>query len=210
MTLCPLCESDKTQEQFEAKALRKKRIFFLCEECDLLFVPNAFHPSRDVEKGQYDLHQNCGENEGYLNHLKPVVESALKLVAKGGRILDYGCGPGPVLAEELKSKGRSVATYDPFFQSEPVEGPFDLVTCTEVVEHFSNPKKSLEKLFQVVGEGSLIVMTSLTDGVESLRDWHYIRDITHVSFYSQKTMLWIAERFRKKNQFVEENVILFQ
>ena len=194
MPLCPLCSSSETRFLFEAKALRRVREFHRCIRCDLVFVPKKFHVSHEIEKGQYDLHQNEASDGRYMQYLQPVIDLVVRLGE--GPILDYGSGPNPVLVETLREKGLPAEGWDPFFSQEKPEWPFRIVTSTEVVEHFSDPAESWEELNQhVLPSGHIVVMTSLTDEVSSLKDWHYIRDITHVSFYSTRTMYWIAERW---------------
>ena len=41
-------------------------------------------------------------------------------------------------------------------------------------------------------------------------DWHYNRDPTHLSFYSHKTMNWIAKKFNWTAKFYGLNVTLFK
>jgi len=42
------------------------------------------------------------------------------------------------------------------------------------------------------------------------KEWWYHRDATHVCFYRQETMEWIARRFGWRVVFPLKNVILFQ
>ena len=43
--------------------------------------------------------------------------------------------------------------------------------------------------------GLLAVMTAAHPGVGLFHDWQYRRDLTHVIFFTEKTMRWIADHF---------------
>lgn len=211
-SICPLCSSEKTQRLFEAKASKRLRTFYRCECCHLVFVPKEFHLSFEEEKRQYELHENHIENAGYLQLLQPAVDWVVENVGLNQSLLDYGSGPNPVLAGLLKKQGYSAKTYDPYFASseENSSQVFDLVTCTEVVEHFCSPIKEWEKLLEKVKSGgSLVVLTQWHSLAHDLRSWHYIRDITHVSFYCEKTFAWLADFFSCDVKF-ERGLAIFR
>jgi hypothetical protein len=41
-------------------------------------------------------------------------------------------------------------------------------------------------------------------------NWHYIRDMTHICFYSKSTFNYLAERFKAELSFVANDVILLR
>ncbi len=51
-------------------------------------------------------------------------------------------------------------------------------------------------------------MTKLVIDKEAFRSWHYIRDMTHISFYSRPTFEYIAEQFNAELTFISSDVIL--
>lgn len=121
---------------------------------------------------------------GLLERFCPSVES----------LLDYGCGPGPVLVELLRRRGYRAVGYDPFFAPDTdLTGPFDAVVSTETFEHFSDPGREMKRLVRLIRPGGyLAVMTLFHPGPDGLADWWYIRDTTHVAFYSTATLDWIC------------------
>ena len=117
--------------------------------------------------------------------------------------LDFGCGPGPTLHQLVIDSGYRMELYDPYFHPRDLtKGTYDFITCTEVVEHLGTPWREWSQLKDLLNPGGILgVMTHLYDDVfdheepESFRQWPYRRDDTHISFYSSKTMDYIANRF---------------
>ncbi len=113
-----------------------------------------------------------------------------------GYVLDYGCGPEPVLAELMRRNGFECYIYDPYFFPELPENPCDLVISTEVFEHFRDVRAELHKIRSLLAPaGYLAVMTAFHDEIESFENWWYISDPTHICFFSVRTFEWIAEEF---------------
>jgi len=46
------------------------------------------------------------------------------------------------------------------------------------------------------------------DQEETFSQWHYIRDLTHICFYSRDTFAYIARRYHASLDFVAQDVIL--
>ena len=134
---CPLCLGKETR----AFHRDKHRDYRRCQECLLVFVPDDQHLDLQQEKAIYDLHQNQVDDQGYRQFLSRLSTPLLERLSPGSQGLDYGCGPGPLLANILKQAGHSVDLYDPFYANHPqhLENRYDFVTCTEVAEHFRQP-----------------------------------------------------------------------
>ena len=118
----------------------------------MVFVPLSQHLSFAEEKAIYDLHENHLDDPGYrqfLSRLATPLQSKLPPAAIG---LDYGCGPGPMLARMLTEHGHQVELFDPFYANHPqvLQDHYDFVTCTEVAEHFRQPAKEFEALFALL------------------------------------------------------------
>ena len=79
--------------------------------------------------------------------------------AKPARILDYGGGNGK-LASLLRESGfPQVETYDPFVPrfAERPPGLFDCVICFEVLEHTTDPSRTLGDMVEFLTDTGLIV-----------------------------------------------------
>ena len=193
MILCPLCDSNKI-------SLFQRDPFLRCDRCSLIFKDPVTRLTMTEEKTRYQTHQNSRENEGYVNFLMPVVGEVKKHVPERARILDYGCGPGPVLSELLQDEAYKVFRYDPFFYPHGLENlpRKDAITCTEAAEHFFFPQKEFDKMFSLMKpEAPLILMTDIFKEDTDIADWYYTKDPTHVCFYSRKTLEWVAEKFKR-------------
>lgn len=205
--ICPLCGQEAL---FEVSI--DSRDFYRCGRCDLTFVPRDQHLPPDEEKARYSLHNNTIDNEGYVRMFTDKFP-ALKRYCVGMRtVLDYGCGPGPVLVELLNREGYQAVGYDPFFAPQTdLIGPYDGVISTETFEHFAYPYRELQRIRDMLCEGGyLAVMTRQRTADIDLENWWYVRDPTHVALYSPSTFDWIAENcgFRLLYQNREDFVVL--
>ncbi|TVQ32578.1 MAG: class I SAM-dependent methyltransferase [Phycisphaeraceae bacterium] len=166
------------------------RDYWRCPGCGATFLDRGQLPGADVERGQYELHENDPDDAGYRRFLDRLASPLLERLGAGCEGLDYGCGPGPALARMLEEAGHSVRLYDPFFQPDAgaLERTYDFITCTETAEHFHTPRAEFERLAAMLRPGgALAVMTCFQTDDERFADWHYRRDPTHVVFYKEET-----------------------
>jgi hypothetical protein len=204
---CLLCSSAEVVSFFEDK----NRIYLRCKTCQLIFVPKAYWLSSEEEKAIYDLHENDAEDPGYRQFLSRLSEPLLEKLDAEQRGLDFGCGPGPALSGMLAEHGHHVDLYDPFYFNDPgvFKNKYDFICATEVAEHLREPHQVWAALFAMLKpNGWLGIMTKLVRDRNAFRSWHYIRDKTHICFYSQDTFLYLAERFIAEVHFPANDVIL--
>lgn len=206
---CPLCHGEESDLFFEDR----KRTYWRCSHCQLVFVPKRFWLSIEDEKATYDLHENDPQDQGYrlfLSRLSAPLLAKLKSNQKG---LDFGCGPGPTLPILFEERGHQMDRYDRFYRNDPTvfNKKYDFICATEVVEHLHDPHQEFAALFRILKrDGWLGVMTKLVIDVRAFSQWHYIRDMTHICFYSRFTFEYLARRFNATLHFVENDVILFK
>ena len=177
-------------------------------------MEEAHHLSLDKQKERYEQHKNSAENQGYVEMFEAFLKVAVDpFMGRSGRILDFGCGPGPVLAELLKKRGHGVDTYDLFFQKDESyrNKQYDLIALTEVLEHLPEPLKTLRALRERLSpNGSFAIMTLFhPNDSAKFADWWYRRDPTHVSFYTEKTIGELGRILGMKTLFSDsKNVIV--
>ncbi len=182
-----------------------------CLYCKLVFVPNRYWLSAEDERATYDLHENDSEDQGYRKLLSWLSTPLLKKLGPKQKGLDFGCGPGPTLSILLEEQGQQVDLYDPFYYNDPsvFNTEYDFICATEVVEHLHNPNKEFAALFKMLKRGGLLrIMTKLVIDEHAFSQWHYIRNLTHICFYSRHTFEYLAQRFKAELNFVENDVIL--
>jgi SAM-dependent methyltransferase len=162
----------------------------------LIFVHESHYLSTTEEIGRYRLHENALSNQGYVKMFLEKIAIIHQYCPGINSVLDYGCGPEPVLAELMNRDGLDCDVYDPYFFPELPEKSYDLVISTEVFEHLRNIGAELFTIRSLLLPGGyLAIMTSLHDGVKSFKDWWYINDKTHICFFSMDTFKWIAGEF---------------
>lgn len=127
--------------------------------------------------------------------------------------LDFGCGPGPALARMLEEHGYRMSVYDPFYFTDTsvLSQPYDFITCTEVIEHVYDAESIWRQLFAMLKPaGWLGVMTKRVRNPAAFAQWHYKNDPTHVRFYSESTLAWLAKHYGATLILVDADVALFQ
>lgn len=205
---CPLCSGSSVLD-FHRDRIRD---YLRCQTCWLVFVPHQQHLTPAQEKAIYDLHQNQLDDPGYRRFLSRLAEPLLERLAHPGHGLDYGCGPGPLLATMLEKQGHRVDLYDPLYakQSHYLDHRYDFITCSEVIEHFRQPKPEFECLFSLLKpHGILAVMSKRVIDAQAFATWHYKNDPTHIAFFSTPTLEWLAERFSRQLMMFGNDVALF-
>ena len=210
--VCPLCLAADPRFLHRSDDRHGTREFHCCAVCDLAFVPPLFHLPEAVERDRYLMHDNDPEDAGYRAFLGRLWDVLSPRLEAGDCGLDYGCGPGPALAEMIREAGFEIALYDLYFfpDQTPLERTYDFITCTETVEHLRNPLQVFTLLDGLLRpHGRLGVLTGILDDRSTFGDWYYQRDPTHVAFYSRRTLRWVGDRMNWATEFPSENVTIF-
>jgi 2-polyprenyl-3-methyl-5-hydroxy-6-metoxy-1,4-benzoquinol methylase len=155
-----------------------------------------------------------GEFYQYMHGLREVDAAANRSVfkfyvpyfAKCKQVLDVGCGEGqfieeltaqgirasgvdadPVMVEECRKKGLSVAEANLFDYLPQHAGEFDGVLCSNLIEHLAMPDvlRLLELARAALQPGGLLLIA--TPNAESLivHLYEFWRDATHVRLYNR-------------------------
>lgn len=203
---CPLCSAT----EIEGFWRDSKREYMRCQTCALIWVPSRFHVSVDLEKAEYDLHENNSNDLGYRKFLGRLATPLLAQLGPESCGLDFGSGPGPTLSLMMQEAGHLVDIYDLYYANDSsiFEQSYDFITATEVVEHLRIPKLELDRLFGMLRPGGVLaIMTKLARDVQAFSSWHYKNDKTHIAFYSEDTFRWLARTWNCQVKFIAADVI---
>lgn len=191
------------------------RTFHDCRACGLLHLDPAERLDAAAERARYDTHDNDPSDPRYRAFLDRLAAPLGDRLADGAEGLDFGCGPGPALAEMLTERGWPTSTWDPFYALDPapLERRWDFVTATEVLEHLYDPGETLDRIAGLIRPGGWFgVMTGIvTPEIEAQLDsWWYARDPTHVCLWRSATLEWVAEQFAWSMERISDTVVIYR
>ncbi|PHQ15048.1 class I SAM-dependent methyltransferase [Marinobacter profundi] len=207
---CPVCQGSGSLRHL---VTIREVPYWRCERCQCTLMDARCRLSPDDEQEVYRLHDNQPEDPGYRRFLNKLAGPLLARLAPGSEGLDFGCGPGPALAMMLREAGMQVRLFDPLFYPNhgALAGQYEFVTCTEVVEHLHHPLETFSLLDRLLKPGGLLgVMTCFQTDDSRFANWHYRRDPTHVVFYREATLQWLADHFGWVLEIPAKDVAIFR
>jgi hypothetical protein len=208
--LCPLCHSSLS---VKIQHLQVASEIYHCQSCDLILKAPQSHLDWAAQKERYDLHDNSIESPGYIDFFEQLLKPLRPHLSGLQRALDWGSGPGekPVFAELLRREGLAVELYDPIYHPVAPSSEYDLITSTEVIEHFHEPRVAFGEIFSHLRAGGVFAgLTQFHQGPEKFSSWWYVKDVTHVVFYSEKTLQWIAREWNLEVLSLGNPVFIFR
>lgn len=170
-----------------------------CANC--LFISKNYSPTDEISLKTYNNHNNSLSDLKYVKYFDDYLNySLISNIDKSSRGLDFGSGPSPVLSQIFKRDyGISVDIYDLFYSKEEVyiNKKYDFITSTEVIEHIKNPKVIFEFANKYLKTGGILSLMTLfaPKNQDEFYRWWYIRDLTHISFFSFETFKYLAKMY---------------
>lgn len=207
---CILCQTHSVheiplsaEESEVIGSLAFSGVLWRCQQCELIFKDPQYFLNYSEQKTRYDHHRNSIDDPGYVQTFMPILSATKELIdEKHGLqnadflVLDWGAGPVPVLSQLFKQKmNLQIDIYDPVYSPQLPQRKYDLITCTEVVEHMTDPLAELQKMDQYLNSGGVLLGMTNFYPQNNFRKWWYVRDLTHVIFFCEKTFHWLAEYF---------------
>jgi len=207
MNNCPLCNSPDFKEIHSANEHNYER----CLRCGLIISrPNS---TLEILRTQYlsNLASTTDYYRRTIRQDKITSIKRLKIIDKytnKGRLLDVGCNIGTFM-DEAKDRGWSVSGFEPnreaaeecqrkhpdtfnrFFEdpdkNESFYGTFDLITMTDVIEHFPAPDIALVKVKKYLKNGGLVFIVT-PNASNILTRKIQMKPQEHLFLYNQETL----------------------
>ncbi len=197
---CRICAS--VADPFgEAVILAKYKVqYFRCRLCGFVQTEEPFWLSEAYSSAIASL--DVGIMIRNLHNADFTAAIISLLFPSSTRYLDFAGGHG-TLVRMMRDRGFDFRWCDGYAENkfargfEHVEGKqYDLVTAYEVLEHFAHPLDEFHSLM-TYGENLLVSTLPLPDPPPSPPNWWYYAVSTgqHISFYSHRTLRWLADRF---------------
>jgi len=226
---CLLCQSTNCSVIREKLRYDVKRDVLQCDNCSFVFLralpegTKAYYEQETYRKKHGpDLtkESSCQEVfDTYFPFQEPIIKCMGNLLKPETKVLDVGCSTGHFLAAiqglvdtrvgvELSQdevnycqKTHNFPVYGEAIETVNIpEGPFDLVTSFQVVEHVDNPITFLQNLGKhLKDDGYLYIeLPNLDDALLALYDIPEYADFyyrePHLSYFSKKTLADLADK----------------
>jgi 2-polyprenyl-3-methyl-5-hydroxy-6-metoxy-1,4-benzoquinol methylase len=202
---CTLCNTkliDKADE-----------VYFICSTCNGYVKRDDLFFTEVDERNHYEQHNNDINDLGYINFSAPVTNYILDNCTNDMLGLDFGCGKGPVITEQLKQNGFTIDLYDPYFYPDTsyLTKTYDFIFSCEVFEHFYKPYNEIATLKNILKQGGLLIIkTHLYNNQTDFKNWYYRKDLTHVFIYTFNTFKYIAQHFNFEMVVLTEKLIVLK
>jgi 2-polyprenyl-3-methyl-5-hydroxy-6-metoxy-1,4-benzoquinol methylase len=198
---CPVCFTENPA-RFKALLLLKYHVsFFSCDSCGFVhteepvWLPEAYKEAYNDED-TFVMQRNL--------HMAKVVPSILfSFFSPKGRFLDFAGGHG-IFTRLMRDQGFDFFWQDAYaknifcrgFEFSEEKRPVELITAIECFEHFPRPLEEIESM--LVRSTNIFFTTDLLPSpVPSPDQWYYyaLTHGQHISFYSRRTLLFLAKKF---------------
>mgnify|MGYP001610216116 FL=1 len=226
--LCKLCQSDKHKILRDTLRYEIKRKVLQCNNCGFVFLEDKNDSSEYYATTTYrakygpDLTKTSNPKEvfdTYYPYQGPIVEKIKHLLKPDTSVLDVGCSAGQFLMAIKDLVGKRVglelsqdevdfvslnhdfSVYnDPIEKVKITEGPFDLVTSFQVLEHTLDPVDFVKNLGrQLKPDGYLYLELPnlhdvLIDCYQVLGYANFYYREPHVSYFTKDTLKLLLDQ----------------
>lgn len=188
---------------------------FKCRDCGFLQcldVPDTTEYYRGLEDADYE----AGRKER-IYQSRRILNKIIKIIGKdhrGMKLLDIGAGSG-ILLEAASQHGFSAEGIEPsdwlrkvaeshgckikadVIPHPDVQGPYDIVTIIDVIEHVSTPYELIRDALGLLKPGGIIAVVtpdvnSLAARIMGWKWWHY--RIAHVGYFTKANLQFVFDR----------------
>jgi hypothetical protein len=167
-----------------------------CPHCGFLFTPLCDDWTPDeFRRFIYNDDHTLIDGEYVDARPRGVVKWMAEMLAdhKDARILDYGGGNGR-FAQLMREAGfHRLEAYDPISIPERPVGPFDIITCMEVIEHSPTPVETLADMRSFLAEEGVILLSEVLQpaDIDKIKcSWWYCGTRNgHISTFADRTLV---------------------
>lgn len=185
--MCKICNN------ISINKIINKLTYDFCPFCEFLSKKEEHHLDSENEFKRY-LEHNNNDNIGYVNYQEKFYNQIEKFL--GLFVLDYGCGDNHILANIINKNNIKCYYYDLYFYPDEnyKKHLYDAIVLEEVIEHIADPVNTLTKLLPLLKSGGkFIIRTMFMPTDVFTKNWWYLRDSTHISFFNLKTFSYISK-----------------
>lgn len=197
-----------------------------CDQCGTLFSDRV-----PGEAALEEFYRQYDGNVGYLGKLRTKLRLEqrrlwlLKFLVRGRRFLDIGCNIGCAVEAarrngfdatglELDTAAVAIARkhfpHNRFIAGTVVALPpgsqFDLVYCTEVIEHVPDPAGFVQRLAGAVAPSGVLFLTTPDAGHRRVRDalldWSEVKPPEHLTLFTRAGLRALHAPYFRSTHFV--------
>lgn len=201
---CRVCER-AANPIFSGYILQYNVQYFYCDYCGFLFTEDPYWLEEAYKESITHLDTGILHRNLLLSKTASIV--IFFLFNRNAKFLDYAGGYG-IFVRLMRDVGFDFYWHDKFSNNLLARGfghsieetrDFELLTCFEAFEHFINPIEDIKKLLEVADD-ILFSTRILPKRLPKPKEWWYygLDHGQHISFYSIKTLKYIANRFNLK------------
>ncbi|MDO6677973.1 MULTISPECIES: methyltransferase domain-containing protein [unclassified Shewanella] len=208
MIKCPLC-----RYRAEFFLQDKKRAFYRCDQCGLVFANPQSHLMPAAQLQRYGRANKASKQKQLIQFIKPLLSQISAQQSGSLTGLNFGRVLDKASLDKIEHAGHRLYQYDPFVKADQqlFNQQYDFICCYRVLEHFQQPGKEWQLLSKLLKPGGwLAISTSLMTDLNHFSKWHFKNNPTHVSFYQQQTFEYLAQHSEFTLLFAAKELVLMQ
>lgn len=180
-------------------------------EYQLIYTGGEYHDKIQAQEGQADYWSRDAD-------LQKASQSRMKLLMSMGfhglKFLDVGAGtgalvhqatsagfnamgvePSAVIVEQAKKKGRNLVQGNAY---ELPDGKWDIIYMSDVFEHLTKPRESLNQAWDHLNDNGLLVIEMPEEGCPQAHQqgmkWRHYRPTQHVYLYNEGAIRTLVQQ----------------
>ncbi|MFH1957493.1 MAG: class I SAM-dependent methyltransferase [bacterium] len=208
---CKICGNENTHI-FNGTLLFKYSVkYYQCKTCKFLQTEDPYWLKESYLTAINN--SDTGLLQRNLSLSKIITPLLYYLFNREGQYLDYAGGYG-ILTRLMRDTGFDFYWLDPYsenlfakgFEYNPLVRNIELITSFESFEHFVNPLTEIKRMLSI-SRNIIFTTNLLPKEVPKPEEWWYygLDHGQHISFYSKKTLEFIAKKYElnlhSKNNF---------